>query len=106
MIINKYIVDSIETVSIENNLFLLGQNSNVDKLNKVIGIGDNILSAEGNISFVRINKIIPPQPKTLKEARGYVISSYQDFLEQKWIAELRQKYPVKVEDKVFSSMVK
>lgn len=106
VIINKFIVDSVETVSIENNLFLAGQNSNVDKLNKKPGIGENILGADGTVSFVKINKVVPAQPKTLKEARGYVISGYQDYLEQQWIAELRQKYPVKVDEKVFNSMVK
>lgn len=44
--------------------------------------------------------------KTLDEARGYVVADYQDYLEKKWNKELRDKYPVKVNEKVFSSLVK
>lgn len=44
--------------------------------------------------------------KTLDEARGYVIAEYQDYLEQSWNEKLREKYPVKVNEDVFNSMVK
>lgn len=44
--------------------------------------------------------------KTLDEARGYVIAEYQDYLEKNWNDSLRKKYPVKVDEKVFDSMVK
>lgn len=44
--------------------------------------------------------------KTLDEARGYVVADYQDFLEKKWNKELRAKYPVKVNDKVFKGLIK
>lgn len=47
-----------------------------------------------------------PTNKTLDEARGYVIAEYQDYLEKKWNSELKAKYPVKVNDDVFKSMIK
>ena len=34
--------------------------------------------------------------KPLKETRGLVISDYQSALEQEWLKELREKYPVKI----------
>ncbi len=45
-------------------------------------------------------------PKTLDEARGYVIAEYQDYLEKNWNEKLRKKYPLKVNEDVFDSMVK
>ncbi len=75
-------------------------------LNKKTGIGQDILNADGTITFVKNNRVVAPEPKSLKDARGYVISSYQDYLEEKWIDELRQKYPVVVNQQVFNSMVK
>lgn len=45
-------------------------------------------------------------PKSLEEARGYVIAEYQDYLEKNWNAELRKKYPLEVSEKVFDEMVK
>ncbi|HUR31180.1 MAG TPA: peptidylprolyl isomerase, partial [Saprospiraceae bacterium] len=56
--------------------------------------------------FVIVEKIIPPQPKSLDEARGYIIADYQDQLEKEWVASLQTKYPVKVNEDVFKSLVK
>ena len=47
-----------------------------------------------------------PAPKTLDEARGYVVAEYQDYLEQQWNAKMKREYPLKVNQKVFASMVK
>jgi len=57
-------------------------------------------------SFIRIDNILPPANKSLKEARGYVIADYQDNLEKEWLKELRKSYKVDINDKVFESMIK
>jgi peptidyl-prolyl cis-trans isomerase SurA len=57
-------------------------------------------------SFYRVKSVIPPSPKTLKEARGYVVSDYQDQLEKDWIDALRKEYPVVVNRAVFDALVK
>lgn len=56
--------------------------------------------------FVSVEKIIPPTPKTMDEARGYIIADYQDQLEKDWVASLQAKYPVKVDNAVLMSLVK
>ncbi len=105
-IMAKYNTDSTELVTIKSALFLPGQDTNVDKLNKKPGTGEDILNANGSVTFVMLRKVVAPTNKTLDEARGYVISAYQDELEKQWIAELHKKYPVNVDQKVFNSMVK
>jgi len=49
-----------------------------------------------------------PQPvvKTFSEARGYVVSAYQDKLEKDWNAQLRSKYPVKINEPELKKLVK
>jgi peptidyl-prolyl cis-trans isomerase SurA len=59
-----------------------------------------------SLSFFKIEQVIPPGPKSLQDARGYVVADYQDFLEKKWLESLNKSYKVKVNDKVFSSLVK
>lgn len=105
-IMAKFNKDSVELVSVKTAIYLPGQDSNVDKLNKTPGVGEDILNADGSITFVRLNKVIAPMPKSLDEARGYVISAYQDQLEKEWIEELHNKYPVVIDQKVFNSMVR
>lgn len=59
---------------------------------------------EGN--FKMVTEIIPPTPKELNEARGYIIADYQDYLEKEWIRSLREAYDVKVNEEVFEDLVK
>lgn len=55
--------------------------------------------------FVKVEKVIPPTPKKLQEAMGYIIADYQDQLEKDWVAYLQQKYPVQVNEAVLMSLV-
>ena len=105
-IMDKFTMDSTQLVTVKTALYLPGQDSNVDQLNKTTGIGADILNADGTITFVKLNKVVAPAPKSLDEARGYVISAYQDQLEKQWIEELHKKYPIVVNEKVFNSMIR
>ena len=55
---------------------------------------------------MKIETLLPPSEKTLKQARGYVIADYQDFLEKQWLEELRSQYKVDIDQKVFKGLVK
>ena len=60
---------------------------------------------DGTATFAQILKLYPAnEPRNFEEARGLVINDYQGYLEEKWIEQLRKKYPVKVNEKVFQSM--
>jgi peptidyl-prolyl cis-trans isomerase SurA len=58
---------------------------------------------DSELSFVRGDKI-PPEAKTLDEARGLYVSDYQKYLEEKWIQELRSKYKIKVDKKLLKTI--
>ncbi len=51
-------------------------------------------------------KYIPNnQQRSFEDARGLVVNDYQNYLEQKWIEQLKKKYPVTVNQKVFQSLL-
>ena len=66
-----------------------------------------INKGDSTASFVQILQLYPAgQQRSFNEARGIVINEYQNFLEEKWIAALKKKYPVKVNEAVFKELLK
>lgn len=62
---------------------------------------------DNSASFAYIIKLYPqPQSRSFAEARGLVINDYQNELEDKWIAELKKKYPVTINQQVLDSITK
>jgi peptidyl-prolyl cis-trans isomerase SurA len=62
---------------------------------------------DNTITFAYIIKLYNErEPRAYNEAKGFVINDYQTFLEDKWIAELKEKYPVKVNETVLKSLPK
>jgi peptidyl-prolyl cis-trans isomerase SurA len=61
-------------------------------------------SSEG-CSFKWIEQIIPSKVKTLEEAKGYVISDYQNELEKQWIDDLEKKYDINTNRKALKSLI-
>jgi len=47
-----------------------------------------------------------PGQKTFNDARGDIISDYQDDIDKTWIAELKKKYPVSIKEDVLKSIAK
>ncbi len=57
-------------------------------------------------TFRKVEEVLPVANKSLDEARGYIIADYQDYLELKWVEELKKKYPVQLNEEVFASLIK
>ena len=62
---------------------------------------------DNSASFALIFKVYPlPGQKSFADARGDVVSDFQDSIDKKWIAELKKKYPVKVNEEVLKTITK
>ncbi len=61
---------------------------------------------DNHFSVVNVKKLLEASPKQLSDVRGKVISNYQDYLEKRWIKDLREKYTVKVKKKTFKKLAK
>ena len=92
--------------SIETSMYEKGANPIIDKVAWKEGVAAPITNADGTVTLVKIHRVVAPMPKRLDEARGYIIADYQTELEKQWIAELRNKYPVKVDEAVLRSLYK
>jgi len=90
----------------QEGIFEKGQQQLIDQTAWAAGISDNITNPDNSITFVQVKKVIPPTPKSLEEARGFIVSDYQEFLEKDWIKILREKYPVNVDYNVFNTLIK
>ena len=64
------------------------------------------MPAGGNaVVIIKVLDFIPPAPKTLEEARGQIIASYQDYLEENWVSSLKEKYTVEVNEEVLYELI-
>ncbi len=67
-----------------------------------VGIYEQTLPAGYRI--VRVDKVQPPALKSRKEARGYYINEYQNFLERQLVQQLRKKYNVVIHQDVIDEI--
>jgi peptidyl-prolyl cis-trans isomerase SurA len=66
-----------------------------------------VKNTDGTAAFVKYLIVYPGnEQRSFDEAKGLVINDYQSVLEEKWISELRKKYPVKINESVLKSLVK
>ena len=56
----------------------------------------NAIEDDGQIKVVHVKEIRPAEHKAFDEARGLITAGYQNYLEARWIEELRSKYKVEV----------
>ena len=76
------------------------------KLSEGMVTNPTVNTTDSTATFVKILQLYPAnQPRNFEEARGLVINDYQNFLEQKWIEQLKKKYPVKINEKVLQSLI-
>ena len=85
---------------IEKGAFEKGDNSIVDYL---VWDEGKPLVFKDELFFLHGNKVAPT-PKTLEEARGQYVSSYQSYLEQELIKTLRKKHKIKVDKKLIKTI--
>ena len=68
--------------------------------------GEYTVENKGRFYYIVVDEILPPQLKSLAEIKGIVIADYQNYLDQQWIAQLRQKYPVDIQENVLQQVIK
>ena len=116
--IKNLLVEGIEVDSLRNYLrenksqasarfsyYQKGDNVNVDATEWKEGtIALYPSKVDNSTQIVKIVEVRQPEAKTFKEARGLVTSGYQAELEQQWLEQLREKYPVTINEKLLNKV--
>ena len=95
-------VDSTTYVRVERGLWTMGKNAAVDKYafkNKQA----EYTPTEAFPIVVPVGKVIKA-PQEYTDVRGQVTTDYQDYLEHLWVAALREKYEVVVNEEVLKNL--
>lgn len=95
--------DTVPCVTINNKTYEKGQDAIAEKLNWSKG-AYTVLEEGDEIFFYYVINAHPVKDKKLNEARGLYIADYQSFLEEKWIKELREKYPIKINENILKTV--
>ncbi|WP_207492090.1 peptidylprolyl isomerase [Aridibaculum aurantiacum] len=104
----RTITDAYGTqVTADSGRYELSQLPIPDRTNFTAGLITAPLSnqSDGSTSFNLLVKIYrDADQRSFEDARGMVISDYQQVLEERWLAELKKKYPVKVNQAVVKTL--
>ena len=105
----KFVDDNNGLVQADSGRFELGQIPVPDRTNFTEKLITATVKSEADNSttFAYIIKLYNKrEPRNFEDARGFVINDYQEYLEDKWVAELKKKYPVRVNEALFESLQK
>jgi len=96
--------DSIQYVKIDKGLYVQGENKAVDKL---VFKSKEVYIPAPEYPFVFVTgKLLKKIPEDYTDVRGLVTADYQEYLEKEWIAALRKKFTVSVDEQVLKTVIK
>ena len=96
-----------DKVAVMTNVGIFEEGSEVLPKNMKFQTGVSDIIKDGEYYFVaKVNKVIPAGPKTLEECKGKCVNDYQQYLEQKWVDDLKKEFTVKTDQAVFERVKK
>ncbi len=113
MLSGEITIDSLRTylksngvkASARASFYQKGDNINVDAMEWTEGALNTFESTVDNTTqIIKIIEVRPAEPKSFKEAKGLITSGYQAELETLWLQQLKEKYPVSVNQKLLKKV--
>lgn len=101
----KETLNTKDKVWVMTNAGIFEEGSDALPKNVPFQVGITESTKEGEYYFItKVNKVLPETTKTLSECKGKVINDYQQFLEQKWVDDLKAEFAVKINQDVFDAI--
>lgn len=102
---DKLNVNDVVNVMTNSGAFEEGSDALPKTMKYDVGVSN--VFKEGEYYFVtNVEKIIPESVKTLEECKGKVVNDYQQYLEQRWVDDLKKEFTVKTNMDVFDRVKK
>ncbi len=98
--INKWFISNGDTLLTITEKDLLPEDNLINGHENWDNSMSSILTNENGASFVKYISTKNDVPKPLDQIKGKVIADYQEYLEEKWIESLKEKYEIKVNNDV------
>jgi peptidyl-prolyl cis-trans isomerase SurA len=101
--------DMSEKIAADSSRFEVAQIPNPTNLSWKPGTitAPLVNKADNTASFAYVIKYYPQsEPRGFADAKGLVITDYQNELEKKWLEELKNKYPVTINEKALDELKK
>lgn len=95
--------DSVLRIRVEKGLFKKGDNALVDR--EVFGV-DTVAKSMKDYPIDAVFGKKLTAPKEMSDVRAQVLADYQDMLEKEWVAQLRRKFTVEVDEAVLKTVNK
>lgn len=93
--------DSVKVVRVEHGIYKKGDSKNVDV--QIFKEGTELSPKKDYPEVLAVGKLIKA-PKVYTDVKGQVVSDYQMAKEREWVEQLRQKYPVTVNQEVLNTV--
>jgi peptidyl-prolyl cis-trans isomerase SurA len=93
-------------VQVTTGTYEKGRNPEVDKMKWKKGFMSREIQKDGTTLFNKIENVLPKEQKNFNDARGYVVSDYQNKIEKDLLEVLRKEYKVQVDENVLKSIIK
>jgi peptidyl-prolyl cis-trans isomerase SurA len=102
---DKLNVDNVINVMMNSGVFEEESDALPKTMKYDVGVSD--VFREGEYYFVtKVDKVIPAGVKTLEECKGKLINEYQQYLELRWVDDLKSEFTIKINNDAFEHVKK
>ncbi len=104
LMLNKFNKKNDSLLVITERKWFAGDDPEIDKIQWIPGYRS--VKINNFPAVILIKKIIEPAPLPFKEVQGEMMTGYQEYLENEWIRQLKEKYPVKIDNQIYDEVKK
>ncbi len=102
LMLRKFNKDNDSLLVIKEGRFMVGEDNHLDRINWITGTQKVRINDFPSVAVV--TRIYEPEPRPFEEVQGEMMTGYQEFLENEWTRQLKEKYPVKIDNIVFNEI--